>query len=80
MNDTAKRILEIRQQIEALNVELAQLTGKVSEDVDEKCRALLAAGDKVGAVKTYRIAMGGAACSLKEAVDYVNLLSAQRQR
>jgi ribosomal protein L7/L12 len=75
MNDTAKRIMEIRQQIDALKVELAQLTGHVSSDVDAKCRALLSAGQKVEAVKTYRIAMGNTACSLKEAVDYVNSLS-----
>ena len=75
MNNTGKRIKEIRQQIDALNVELAQLTGQVSEDVDAKCRALLAAGCKVEAVKTYRIAMGPT-CSLKEAVDYINTLPA----
>ena len=76
MNDAGKRILEIRQQLDALNVELAQLTGQVREDVDAKCRAFLAAGDKVGAVKTYRIAMGNTSCSLKEAVDYINTLPA----
>jgi hypothetical protein len=32
MNDAAKRILEIRQQINALNVELAQLTRQVGDD------------------------------------------------
>jgi len=76
MNDTAKRILEIRMQLDSLNVEIAQLTGKVSEDVDAKCRAFLAAGNKVGAVKAYRVAMGGHHCSLKESIDYVNSLSA----
>lgn len=35
-------------------------------------------GDKVGAVKAYRAAMGGPmACSLREAVDYVNSFTAQ---
>jgi len=78
----ADRIAEIRSQIDALNVELAQLTGLVCEDVDLTIRNLLKAGNKIGAVKTYRMAMGPSCspCSLKDAIAYVNAIEAQIQR
>ena len=67
-----RRIVEVRAQIDRLNAELAKLTEGLSCDLDGKCRALIATGNRIGAVKLYRTTLG---TNLRDAVDYVNRLS-----